>query len=126
MLRKLRLNHKSRKLRKQSRKYPIYGASERGDGRASNRYFKFWNLGLVCDVERDFLGGADERSRITPIAYNQTEDDLSTAKYHCQGAAGKDQTTCEAAGGTWSRQRYEPTVESGCPFCGTPNWRGDY
>ncbi len=126
MKRKLRLNHKNKRLRKDSRTISIYGSSERGDGRDSKRYYECWNCGFTCDVERDFLGGAEERARITPTAYNQTTDDLTTAKYHCQGAGADNQTDCEAAGGTWSRVRYKPTVESGCPLCGSPNWRGDY
>lgn len=81
---------------------------------------------MICNVDRDFLGDSETSARITPTAYNQTTDDLSTAAYHCEGAAGATQTICEAAGGTWSRVRYKPVVESGCPFCGSPNWRGDY
>jgi len=125
-MRKIRVRHRSKKLRKESRTYPIYGSDERGDGLDSQRYWRCWNCGFVCDVERDFLGGDEERSQVEPIAYNQTTDDLSTAAYHCEGAAGATQVICEAAGGTWSRVRYKPEVNSGCPFCGTPNWRGDY
>ena len=126
MKRKLRLNHRSKKLRKDSRTIPIHGTSERGDGRDANRYWECWHCGFTCDVERDFLGGGEERAQTTPIAYNQTTDDLTTAAYHCQGAAGADQTECEAAGGTWNRVRYKPADSHGCPFCNSPNWRGDY
>lgn len=126
MRRKLRINHRSKKLRKESRTISIFGSADRGDGRDSKRYWECWHCGFVCDVERDYLGGAEERATVKPIAYDQTEDDLSTAKYHCEGAAGATQTLCEAAGGTWSKKRYKPSVDSGCPFCGSPNWRGDF
>ncbi len=126
MRRKLRVRHKTRKVRKDSRTYPIYGSNERGDGRDNDRYYHCWYCGFVCDVERDFIGGAEERSSIALIAYNQVTDDGTTAAYHCEGAHGADQTECEAAGGTWSQTRYKPEVDSGCPHCGSPNWRGDF
>ena len=123
---RIRLRHKSRKYRKESRTIPIFGSPDRGDGRDAGRYYECWNCGFICDIERDYLGGPEDSSRITPTAYNQVGQDGSTAAYHCEGAAGADQTTCEAAGGTWSRVRYKPVVDAGCPFCGTVNWRGDY
>lgn len=128
---RIRVRHRSKKYRKESRRIPIFGSKERGDGRDADRYFECWNCGMVCDSERDFLGGSEDSSRVTPVAYNQTDDDTSTAAYHCQGALASTSPTvtqaeCEAAGGTWSRVRYKPEVEGGCPFCGTVNWRGDY
>lgn len=126
MRNKVRVRYRQRKIRKDARTLPIYGTKDRGDGLDHQRYWYCWNCGFVCDVERDFLGGAEERAQITPIAYNQTTDDLSTASYHCEGAAGATQTLCEAAGGTWSKVRYRPAGDGGCPFCHSPNWRGDY
>ena len=128
---RIRIRHRPKKLRKESKRIPIHGSSERGDGRDSGRYFECWHCGFICDAERDFLGGPEDSARVTPVSYNQVGEDTTTAAYHCQGALAStsptvDQTACEAAGGTWSRVRYKPEVESGCPFCGTPNWRGDY
>jgi len=126
MKRKLRINHRSKKLKRGRNARAIYGADVRGDGRDSGKYWECQHCGFICNVERDYLGGAEERATVAPIAYDQTTDDLSTAKYHCQGAAGATQTLCEAAGGTWSKERYKPSGNSGCPFCFSPNWRGDF
>ena len=125
---KIKVRHRPRRPKKESRRIPIWGSPERGDGLDHGRYFECWNCGFVCDSDRDFLGDSESSARITPTAYNQT-DEKGTAVYHCQGQlamTNTNQTDCEAAGGTWSRVRYEPVVESGCPFCGSPNWRGDY
>ena len=125
---RIRLRRKPRRPRKESKRIPIWGSPERGDGLDHGRYFECWNCGFICDSDRDFLGDSESSARITPTAYNQV-DEKGSAVYHCQGKLAMthtNQTDCEAAGGTWSRVRYKPVVESGCPFCGSPNWRGDY
>jgi len=110
---------------KQSRTIPIHGHADYGEGKDADRYFHCWNCGFICDVDRDALGGPADRANITTEAYTQ-KDQYGETAYHCQGAAGATQTICEAAGGTWSSTRYIPVVSSGCPMCGTLNWRGDY
>ena len=125
---RIRLRRKPRRPRKESKRIPIWGSPERGDGLDHGRYFECWNCGFICDSDRDFLGDSESSARITPTAYNQV-DEKGSAVYHCQGKLAMthtNQTDCEAAGGTWSRVRYKPVVESGCPFCGSPNWRGDF
>lgn len=120
---RVRVNHRSRRLRKEAKTKPVFGSHERGGGDDKGKYYKCWNCGFICDKDRDALGGADSRDGVEPEAYTQLQDDVSTTAYHCQGAAGADQATCEAAGGTWSSTRYKPNVSSGCPFCGSLNWK---
>lgn len=110
---------------KESRTLPIYGHPDHGEGEDAGKFYRCWHCGFVCDVDRDALGGPDSRNGVTATAYAQVDQYGDTA-YHCVGAHGDDQTTCEARGGTWSSTRYKPVVNSGCPFCGTLNWRGDY
>ena len=114
-----------RKLPKESKTLPIYGHPDRGDGEDEGKYFRCWHCRFVCNVDRDELGGPDSRNGVTATEYTQVDQYGNTA-YHCVGAHGDTQTVCEARGGTWSSTRYEPVVNSGCPFCGTLNWRGDY
>ena len=109
-----------RKVSKDSKTLPIFG---KGDD--EGKYFRCWNCGFPCDVDRDELGGPDSRNNVTATAYTQVDQYGNTA-YHCIGAHGDNQTVCEARGGTWSSTRYKPVVGSGCNFCGTKNWRGDY
>ncbi len=122
---RFRHTDRSKKVRGDSRTIPIPGHKDYGDGKDDGVWYRCWNCDFQCNVDRDELGGADDTSNVPSIAYTQVDQYGNTA-YHCQGAAGADQTTCEAAGGTWSSTRYEPVVSTGCPFCGTLNWRGDY
>lgn len=114
-----------RRLPKDSKTIPLKGNSIRGDGKDHGKYYRCWHCGFICDVDRDELGGPDSRHGVTATEYTQVDQYGNTA-YHCVGAHGDTQTVCEANGGTWSSTRYEPVVGSGCPFCGTKNWRGDY
>ena len=123
--------YKTTKTKKQSRTLPVRGNPYRGArsphavGEDYGRYFRCWNCGFPCDSERDSLGGSESRANVKATAYTQ-EDEYGEDASHCQVKAGATETVCEAAGGTWSSSRYEPVVTSGCPFCGTLNWRGDY
>lgn len=117
--------NRSKKVRKDSRTIPVPGHRDYGDGEDNGKWYRCWHCGFLCNVDRDELGGPQDENQVSAIAYTQTDQYGNTA-YHCVGAAGADQTACEAAGGIWSSTRYKPVVESGCPFCGTLNWRGDY
>lgn len=113
------------KIRKDSRTLPIYGHPDFGEGQDVGKYYRCWNCGFICDVDRDELGGPDSRSGVTATAYTQVDQYGNTA-YHCEGFYASDSAACEAGGGTWTSTKYEPVVGSGCGFCGTLNWRGDY
>jgi len=117
--------NRSRKPRKDSRTIPIPGHRDYGEGRDDGVWYKCWNCGFRCKVGRDELGGEADEAGTQPIAYTQVDQYGDTA-YHCYGAAGADQATCEAAGGTWTATSYKPSVTGGCPLCGTKNWRGDF
>lgn len=116
---------RQRKIPKRSRTIPLRGNSIRGNGEDHNKWYRCWFCGFRCDTDRDSLGGPDSQAHIVPVEYTQLDEYGSTA-YHCQVMAGKDETTCEAAGGTWASTRYQPETSGGCPLCGSPNYRGDY
>lgn len=102
------------------RPIPRKGNPIRGGGEDAGRYFRCGYCGFICSVDRDELGGPEDESSITPTAYTQL-DQYGNTKYHCQGAAGKTEAICVAAGGTWSSTRYQPVVNMYCPLCGSPN-----
>lgn len=122
---RFRHTDRSKKLRSDSKTVPVPGHQDFGDGEDAGIWYRCWNCGFLCSTDRETLGGADDDSLIEPTAYT-TLDQYGDTAYHCQGAAGADQATCEAAGGTWASERFEPTRSGGCPLCGTLNWRGDY
>ena len=123
--RRVRVRHRSRKVRSDSRTIPLWGAKDRGDGEDHDRYWKCWHCGFTCDVQRDELGDSESRTQINMKA-DALVDDVGDSTGYCFGAAGTNQTLCEANGGTWTTSRFEPEVTTGCRFCGSKNWRGDY
>ena len=58
--------HRYRKSRipKDSRTIPIYGDPIKGDGNNDGKYYKCWNCGFVCDVDRDALGDGQSRDGV--------------------------------------------------------------
>lgn len=114
-----------RRLPKESRTIPLRGNKIRGDGQDHGKWFRCWYCGARCSVDRESLGGPDSKANITPEEYTQL-DQYGNEVFHCYGAAGKDQTICEAAGGTWTSTRYKAAGSGGCWLCFSPNWRGDY
>lgn len=140
----------ARVARKRSRTLPIYGNPVMGDGQDDGKYFRCWNCGFVCDVERDALGGSDS---LSGVSYEIYEQKFSTdggnapfigASIHgvALDANGLDaealiRKSClytghvlleEGPDGTAKGiyRNWQPTISSGCPFCGSRNWRGDY
>ena len=120
MRRKVKVNHRSTKPKKESKTIPLYGSPERGDGLDDGRYFECWNCGFICDLDRDTLGDSQSTSDITLKSY-QLLDEYGD---NVAATGGTKHTIFEGEG--YTTVRYIPDVNSGCPFCGTMNWRGDY
>jgi len=177
--------HRSR-IRKESRTIPLYGSPERGNGLDDGRYFRCWNCGFICNIDRDALGGPESRDGLSyedfpvPVYGAQGGVDYSNIA-RLGGSIGNETLVCireeddfpgdyfypsepdtlkteyyarrhptENAGflnrrpqmlgvsimitmALWNpanvvKDRYEikPIVNSGCPMCGTLNWKGDY
>lgn len=123
--RRIRVNHRSHKTRKDSKTLPIYGTPDRGDGLDNNRYWECWFCRFICDADRDELGDSESRARIALETYALVDDVGSTTGY-CSVKEGADQTACEAAGGTWITTRHRVAGGTGCSFCHSTNWRGDF
>jgi hypothetical protein len=119
---------RSRPLPKRSRTIPVPGNSERGDGEDDGRYYRCWNCGFICDSDRDALG--DDRS-LNGLSYSVQESVGSSEENsliilanlrsgHVIPKAGADGTAAVI------RLPYYPSSATGCSFCGTLNWRGDF
>jgi len=118
-------NYKNRKIPKQSRTVPLYGSQERGNGEDANRYYRCWNCGFTCDKDRDVLGGSTSRDGLSYTDYtNSVYEGQAVLGGHNHvhvvlenGADGLPKSILHS---------HKVEVDSGCPFCGTLNWRGDY
>jgi hypothetical protein len=117
-----------------------------------DRYFRCWNCGFICDVQRDTLG-KNLRSRDGSEYYDQyypqsTQGDRSTTtdyQLSLEGLTDSVDETSPRAGIAFARLAmlrggaiamessadgtakpirltYEPKTEGGCPFCGTTNY----
>jgi len=120
----------------------------RGSGDDEGRYFRCWNCGFRCDVEVDALGDASSRPGKTFEFYYEIYDVADTDSRELLSAQGLDyygvngntilatssllrNTIISLKVGVDGqpltiKQTIRPTVSSGCPVCGTLNWRGDH
>ena len=136
-----RFRHRARKTRipKQSRTIPVRGHKDYGDGQDAGKYWRCWNCGFICDVERDELGDSESTDGVSHTIYNaQYTGGLTDAMIHgdnngvalltmASARSGHVLLELDAAGDPKGvRLNWTPDVTSGCPFCGTRNWRGDY
>jgi hypothetical protein len=140
-----RFRHRDRRTRipKQSRTIPVRGHKDYGDGQDDGKYWRCWNCGFICDVERDELGDSESTDgvshRIYDALYTGGEDMNETdAMIHgdnngvalltmASARSGHVLLELDAAGDPMGvRLNWTPEIASGCPFCGTRNWRGDY
>ena len=138
--------HKAR-IKKQSRTIPLRGHKDFAGGRDDGRYWKCWNCGFICDVERDELGDSESVAGISHTIYeaqyggaqkNDGDYNETDAKQHGTNSGIPLLTMASIrsqhvlmendSSGTPAtiRSNWTPQVNSGCPFCGTKNWRGDY
>jgi hypothetical protein len=125
-----RLHHRnrSRKLRKEARRIPVPGHFDYGDGRDAGKYFRCWNCGWICDVDRDKLGGVDDRPGVSPKAYTMIGQYGTALRGGASDNSGSRDLLAgdEMTGEGYTTTRYVPEVSEGCPLCGTVNWRGDH
>lgn len=80
-----------RRLRRDKRTLSLYG--EKDDG---GKYYRCWNCGFICNIERDQLAqGNYDHGGVVTAAF--TDTDLTTS--------------------------YKPVVTGGCAFCGCRNYK---
>lgn len=122
----------TRKLKKESRTIPLIGSGV-GEADESGQFYKCWNCGWVCDVERDELGGSDDTVGLAIENYSVTSYPGSPGELTGQAVLGGDiehfQVTLEVdADGVplEIEEHWRAVSVSGCPMCGCRNWRGDY
>lgn len=121
------------RIKRQARTIPLHGDDERGNGLDHGTWFRCWNCGFICSVDRDSLGGAESRDGVTPLNYTVPVHGAETAIPNSGIArlGGPSPLTValkvDDLGQTQTIEtRFAPEVSGGCPFCGSLNWRGDY
>lgn len=96
----------SRHARYSTRKIPYAKTSKQlyGEKEDTGKYFKCKICGFICDVDRDSLGGDSSQNPLGSDTYTATQDGVTDA-------------TDLRNPVTYS------IVISGCPFCGSRNWK---
>lgn len=96
-----------------------------GDLEDSNRYFRCWNCGFICDSERDQVGDGDgvtvlDTPEIARGGFGEGDPVSAVAMVtgHCivleTGPDGNPKTKYE-------HNQY-PQIIGGCPLCGSKNY----
>lgn len=113
-----------------------------GEGADKGKYYRCWNCGFICDKERDYLGdGTGVTAKEALPASSDGRCSLRTNRTLPASPAGTASSSILATlpvlegpdfvgtvGGSTSvpqniRYTFEPNVSSGCPFCGSTNWK---
>lgn len=129
----------SRQLRGDSKTIPLEGNRDRGNGEDAGIWYKCWNCGFICKEGRDSLGGSESRSGVVLEDFVETPDRMGV-----DGKNGNHNSyqlcfdglinhfhvvMANDSGGNPKKPYHALRVSessSGCPFCHSKNWRGDY
>lgn len=106
-------------------------ASDGGSGREevdAGRYFRCWNCGFVCDIERDALDdgrhGATATVYTTPAPGATPEDPLSTVVLvDGTGILDVVSPVLDAGGDAVVIRNVYEVGGTGCPLCHTRAWK---
>lgn len=124
----MKRRHRGR-IRKESRTIPLYGDRERGNGLDDGRYYRCWNCGFICNVDRDALGGPESGDGKSYEAFLIPTDPSLNSVSRLGGSEEPSTVSLalDIAGDTITETHaIQSVINQGCPFCGTLNWRGDY
>ncbi len=126
------------RLRHDKRTIPVKGYGE-DDG----KYYRCWNCGFICNADRDELGGEESRSgvAITQTHIEQGPAQPGAAYIGMTGDAARDARAVLAVlAGSVGHSHiameegmdgaakgvehiHSAEVATGCPLCGTRNWK---
>jgi len=122
--------HRVPKPPKRSRTIPVYGDPDRGDGLDSGVLFKCWFCGQHNNTRNQALGGADSPAGTAYQDYADNPDYGSGTGVAVLGGVANSFTAQRNGSdgnpiGVINAIRCSDSG-TGCSFCGTLNYRGDY
>ena len=137
MRERFRANRALSRIRKDSRTIPVDGSYERGGGEDAKKWYRCWNCGFLCNVERDALGDSQSRSGAVYEDYAQQPDPGYGYPQQETNTLSNNQTATvdglvvselDPAGDAVGTKNaiWVSNKSRGCPFCHTLNWRGDF
>ena len=122
---KVRTSRTNTRIHKDSRTIPIWGSPTRGDGLDHGKWFRCWNCGFLCNKDRDALGDSQSRDGVVIEDYAQNPEGRNFTGDAILGL-GVIASETDSEGDPIRYPLMISTKSTGCPFCHTLNWRGDY
>lgn len=113
-----RVRYHTKKVKKDSRTIPLHG-----DGEDTGKWYRCWNCGFICNEDRDDLGGSEDRDG---NSYKVVVSDPYRVGVNTAVLRSITNTFVVVNTAIQYKNMYYPVSNSGCPFCGCRNWRGDY
>ena len=115
-------------LRKVSRTIPV-----KGNGEDTDKYYRCWHCGFICDSDLNSLGGAASRDGVASEDYSVptygATPGVDGSGDACLDAPGHFHVAAELDSAGNPKEvvhDYRVTISGGCPLCGSMNWKGDY
>ena len=127
------------------RRTPTYNRTlpVKGEGNEAGKYFRCWNCGFICNKEKNHLGdgaGVTAREAIPAPSDGRCTMRRLNGTYVAFVASVAPSSILAilpvlegpedigTVGGATDvprgvRHTFEPNVTSGCPFCGSTNWK---
>ena len=123
---KVRTSRTNTRIHKDSRTIPIWGSPTRGDGLDHGKWFRCWNCGFLCNKDRDALGDSQSRDGVAYEDYAPLTEGMNSGGAVLGTGVVAPQTNSEDDALLIRFPVMVSEKSTGCPFCHTLNWRGDY
>ena len=95
------------------------------------KYYHCQNCGFVCSIDRDELSGSNDKNGLSYENYSVAvyESPQGNGPAILNGVIEHFQTVLEVGSDGEPKvveEHWRAISNSGCPLCGSRNWRGDY
>ena len=122
---------RKKKLRKESKRLPIKSFPNEDSGLKDDEgiWYHCWYCGFINDETQNALGGSASRSGVGLEDYSTPSRIDDNNQIMLGGPINNFQVILELdSDGNPKVIQHDlrPTVSSGCPQCGSLNWRGDF
>ena len=116
------VRYSQRRIRSQKRTLPIYG-----EGDDAGKYYRCWNCGFICNIDRDTLGDGDGKSYTDFVTASDGHSDMSDPLngYSVLDGINEYHVALKVmADGSSEVITHNFAVQgTGCPLCHTQNWK---
>ena len=105
----------------------MYGDPDRGGGEDAGVWYKCWYCHQLNNINKSTLGGPDSTDGVVYVDYAETPDRAGVAEFG--GISNSFTAQLNGSDGNPVPVKNAICVSnegSGCSFCGSKNYRGDY